>query len=336
MKSTGKIISIAYPDTFVKHSNEWQCKVLPFLGLGTKDYIKAGHAALILINNKTGTASYFDFGRYITPFGYGRVRGANTDAELKLPIKAIIKENKLINLNKFLLWLDANPQKTHGEGRLLASICDDIDYHKAETKIQQLQQKGSIPYGAFIKNGCNCSRFVTEVLIEATFNETFKNALKKNKKFTPSTIGNVEKSASSEVFEVSHGVISKYQGSAFKENLTNYFKKKKENLTTEKSKIKLPKNAQLLTGIGSSAWFELVSEKLPLNYYRIKKYNDLHQIDFDGVYKATSFFIASKPYQFTYDSHCEYCHVLQEEKKIKLKFVETFKLFSSKQQEHLV
>ena len=84
---------LAYPDTFVTMSDEWICKLLPLVGLGTRDYIKAGHAALILIENRTGVARYFDFGRYVTPKGHGRVRGANTDAELEIPFKAEIGIN---------------------------------------------------------------------------------------------------------------------------------------------------------------------------------------------------------------------------------------------------
>ena len=143
---TGKIIVLAYPDTFVKISDEWQCKLFPLVGLGTWDYMKAGHAAIILIENKTGKANYYDFGRYITPKGYGRVRSEITDAELKIPFKAkLIGNGSLENLNEFLIWLDANPHKTHGEGRLLASVCEDINFAKAEKYIQELQQRGSIP-----------------------------------------------------------------------------------------------------------------------------------------------------------------------------------------------
>ena len=87
-------------------SDELLVKLLPLVGLGTGNYIKAGHAALVLIENKTGKATYYDFGRYITPKGYGRVRGQNTDVELAIPFKAKIKNDQLKNLDQFLLWLD--------------------------------------------------------------------------------------------------------------------------------------------------------------------------------------------------------------------------------------
>ena len=175
-------------------STEWVCKVLPLFGLGTKEYIKAGHAALVLIENETGKARYFDFGRYVTPEGHGRVRGANTDAELHFPITAKISAaNKVQNLDEILIWLDDHPEKTHGEGRLLASVCDAIDVKKAEEFILNLQSRGSIPYGAFEKTGSNCARFVTDTILASTDHKKIRQALNSNKNFTPSTVGNVEK-----------------------------------------------------------------------------------------------------------------------------------------------
>src|SRR6056300_340118 len=110
MKETGSILVLSYPDTFVKMSDELICRFLPWVGLGTKEYIKAGHAALVLINNKTGKARYYDFGRYITPSGYGRVRSSKTDAELEIPFKAIVKNTTSVsNIDEFLLWLDTHP-----------------------------------------------------------------------------------------------------------------------------------------------------------------------------------------------------------------------------------
>lgn len=325
MNYTGKIIVLAFPDTFVTMSTEWICKLLPLVGLGTTEYIKAGHAAMVLIENKSGKAQYFDFGRYVTPKGYGRVRGANTDAELRIPFTAIIsEEGKVLNLDQILLWLDANPQKTHGEGRMLASVCDVIDYKKAETYIAQLQHKGSIPYGAFEKKGSNCARFVTDTILAATEDVKIRKALHFNKKFTPSTVGNVEKAASNaEVFEVFKGTIRPFTGSAFKENLTNYFHRKKADSSTINPSVATlellnNKALQKLEGTGSSAWFEIMgSTELPEHHFNIRRYNELGEVDFDGVYVSEAL-DPSQPFQFTYDSHCAFCHILQHNIKIKL------------------
>jgi len=337
MNYTGKIIVLAYPDTFVTVSDEWICKLLPLAGLGTRSFIKAGHAAMILIENKTGDARYYDFGRYITPKGYGRARSAYTDAELTIGFSAQISENNVLtNLSEFLLWLDANPLKTHGEGRLLASVCDEIDFQKAEEYILDIQKRGSIPYGAFDKSASNCARFVTETILTATSEKKIVKGLNFNKKFTPSAVGNVEKAAASgSVYEVFNGEISLFKGSAFRENLINYFDKTKSKLSRSSLvngssyALLLPIMAQKLSGTGSNAWFELTSEEeLPKYHFRIKRYNDLHKVDFDGVFFSTTFDI-TEPFEFTYDSHCAFCHILQKNERIKLECIASYEEFSS-------
>jgi hypothetical protein len=336
LKHTGKIIVLAFPDTYVALSNEWICKVLPVFGLGTREYIKAGHAALVLIENETGNARYFDFGRYVTPKGYGRLRGANTDAELHLPFTAKVSvKNELQNLNDMLTWLHKNPLKTHGEGRLLASVCTSVDLEKASAFIHQLQNRGSIPYGAFGKEGTNCARFVTDTILASTDDKKIIKALNFNKKFTPSTVGNVEKANTlHQSYEVFDGKVALFQGSALKENLTNYFHKKKpENDAianppkVEKTFSKNPK-LQKLAGTGSSCWFEVVSTRLPQHHFNIKRYNALGEVDYDGVYVSEQF-DPLKAYQFTYDSHCKYCHIIQQDQKIKLESVGTLAQFNS-------
>ncbi len=330
MKFTGKIIVLAYPDTFVSVSDEWQCKFLPWVGLGTREYIKAGHAALILIENKSEVARYFDFGRYVTPIGHGRVRGANTDAELEIPFKAKLGlDQSLLNTEEFLLWLDANPIKTHGEGRLLASVCETVNFELAEKYIINLQKKGSVKYGAFSKAESNCSRFVTETILASTSEKEIHKALKFNKLFTPSTVGNVEKAATSaSVFEVQNGTVKGFTSSAFRENLKNYFHKNRPS-SQEIFLPKLPVNAQKLSGTGSNAWFDLFDEGLPEGLFRIKRYNDLHEVDFDGIYRASEKFSAGESFRFTYNSHCAYCHVLQNDRKIKLEKVAAYQEFNS-------
>jgi len=335
MIASGKIIVLAYPDTFVSLSDEWQCKLLPLVGLGTWNYIKAGHAAIILIENKTGKANYYDFGRYNTPKGLGRVRSATTDNELQIPFKAkLIGNGPLENLSDFLLWLDANPQKTHGDGRLIASVCEEISFEKAEKFVLNLHQKGSIPYRAFKSDGSNCSRFVAETLLASTKNKKIIKGLNHNKKFTPSTVGNVEIATNSELFEVNDGKINKYNGSALKENLTNYFHRKNETTIEKDTLPELPRFAQMLEGIGSSAWFDIELLDYSENLFRVRKYNDQHQLDYSGFFKSESEFDVLKPYQITYDSHCEFCHIIQNNKKIKLKKLKTCPEFSLLQKAH--
>lgn len=318
MNYNGKIIVLAFPDTFVKMSDELMCKLLPLVGLGTRTHIKAGHAALILIENKTGEAQYFDFGRYITPKGKGRVRGASTDVELEVPIKALVKDNKLENLNELLLWLDAHPEKTHGSGRLVASVCESINYEKALAYIQGLQSQGSVPYKAFGKVGSNCARFVTETILASTQESTIIKYLKRNKRFTPSTIGNVEKSASTDgVYQVYNGKVELYNSSALRENLINYFDKRMpENNHSAAEKLTVPEGSQLLDGIGSSAWFYLspISETEGI----VRRFTEFGELDFEGKTTLPKGFLPTNTYKFVYDSNCSYCTVEQSGSRFRL------------------
>lgn len=338
MNKTTQIIVLAYPDTFVTMSDEWICRLLPLVGLGTRHYIKAGHAALLLVS-PTGQLEYFDFGRYITPRGLGRVRSKQTDAELQIPIRVSYNDQGSIgNLNNILNWLDQHPGRTHGEGRLLASVCSGIDYQSAHSFILQMQQKGSIPYGAFHKQGSNCSRFVADTLLASASCSRIKRRLKWNKLFTPSTVGNVEiASTDGQIHLVSGGKISRYGGSALRENLKNYFDKKKpkEQLQQERRRLSLPENAQFLDGIGSQAWFYLDPKPLGTGIFRICRYNPFGELDYEGVYSSDQFDV-SRPYRFIYDSNCSYCHIWQGGKKIKLESQGSYNQVNSWQNQHAV
>ena len=146
MNNTGIILTLAYPETIVTVSEEWISPFLRFIGIGKKNYVRAGHAALVLIDKSTGVLEYHDFGRYITSEPNGRVRGSRTDNELHFPIKAEIEGDEIQNLNAILEFLATHPKLTHGEGKLVASVCNKIDYEKARKHIALMQDKHFIRY----------------------------------------------------------------------------------------------------------------------------------------------------------------------------------------------
>jgi hypothetical protein len=330
LKYTGKIIALAFPEVFVKRSTDLICKFLPFVGVGTKQYIKAGHAALLLIENKTGLIRYFDFGRYSTPDGYGRLRCIETDAELHIGFKAILApKGTLQNLEQILHWLTDNPQKINASGRLLASVCDTINYNKAKTYLLSLQDRGSIPYALFDKNSSNCSRVVANTILQSTDTKKIINRLNFNKLFTPSTVGNVKVAASNGiVYEVTGTQIKHFTSIPLKENIFNLFDKNVPPTLCPKDKVNAPEHWCFLEGIGSSTYFEMVPCVLPANHFRIKRYNTHLVLDFDGVFVSNKF-DSTTPYKFTYDSHCKHCHILQGGEKIKLNCVGAFSEFNS-------
>lgn len=320
--SDGIIVILAYPDTVVRPAY-WEILsgFWSKIGIGSKHAVQAGHAALLLIQKDKPQINYFDFGRYITTYGNGRVRSKETDTELEIPIKATFKNNKLDNLKEILLWIEKHPKKTHGEGRLVATINDQIDFKKAQQFINDLINEKEIPYGAFLKNASNCARFVTDTIINATTNSKTKKKIEKSYYLTPSPIGNVIKATSTNIiYTVKQQQISEYKNrSILKEYRASFFNKFNNEpnlLGTEKPNLATfnLKNATWLGGIGSGAWF-YIEEKVTKNSYRIARYTAEGEKDFEGVFiQNDATFNHQKKHLFLHPTNCKEAFIKQNEK----------------------
>ena len=330
MDNTGVILSLAYPDTIVMVSEEWFSPYLKFIGVGKKDYLRAGHAALVLIDKETGVLEYHDFGRDITPEPNGRVRGSDTDNELHFPIKAEIENDKIKNLDTILEFLGTHPKLTHGDGKLIASVCNAINYQKARTHITKMQNKHFIRYAAFIKDACNCARFVTDTLIASLTDFEIKKNLENSKWFTPSTVGNVLLAdTENHTYEVSEtGEISKFKGSQKSENIRCFLDKLKDHEvdfvgTQEPKPVDgLHEKAQWLSGIAAGAWFELHKTGHDVEYHfrRISPYGniDIH----DTFMVEDDSFDYDLEFEFIHYSNCKFFHVKQSGRVFRFEKVE--------------
>ena len=109
-----------------------------------------------------GSRFYFDFGRYHTPGGFGRIRDIETDPEAEIKQKAEIIGDKINNIEEILVEI-SNNKSYHGEGKLYSSIINRINFSSAFNYAKKWQEKGAIPYGPFVRNGTNCSRFVATI-----------------------------------------------------------------------------------------------------------------------------------------------------------------------------
>lgn len=330
MNNTGIILTLAYPDTIVMVSEEWFSPFLRFIGFGKKDYLRAGHAALVLIEKETGVLEYHDFGRYITPEPTGRVRGSDTDNELHFSIKANIENDTIKNLDDILKFLATHPKLTHGDGRLVASVCNAVDYKKARTHITEMQNKHFIRYAAFIKDACNCARFVTDSLIASVADLNIKKDLESSKWFTPSTVGNVLLADTEDyVYEVSEtAVISEFKGSQKSENIRCFLDKLKDHkvnlVGTQKPKSVngLHENAQWLSGIAAGAWFELHKTEHEVEYY-FKRISPYGNIDVNERFVVDDdLFDYNLEFEFIHYSNCKFFHVKQNESVFKFERVE--------------
>ena len=151
------IITLAWPESMVTGPGSWYDKFA-----STKGKYRVGHSAMVLINSETQKSHYFDFGRYHTPQGYGRVRDIETDADVAV-INPEIKKGEIVNIKDILLHLKCM-KSTHAKGKMYASLIMGINFTNAFATAKTIQGKGMLPYGPFTQRGTNCSRFVAAVI----------------------------------------------------------------------------------------------------------------------------------------------------------------------------
>lgn len=314
------IIILSFPDTIVRPAYwEFSSKIWPRIGIGSKHAVQAGHSALLLIKKNEPEIKYFDFGRYITSYGNGRVRSFETDPEIFIPLKASFENNTLTNLDTILLWLEKHPKKTHGEGRLIASVNQHIDYDNAIKFIYNLIDKKEYPYGLFIKKGSNCARFVTDTIINSCTKKSIQLKLKRFNLLTPSPIGNTLKGKTDEVvYIVKNQTIREYKNrSILKEYNAAFFKTfgtYEPNLIgtelPDTKKFNLS-NGTWLPGIGSGAWF-MVEEKIDATRYKISRYTISGEKDFEGIFIAdNSSFNLKQNHDFMHPTNCREMYITQ-------------------------
>ena len=155
------IIVLAWPEGLVSGAGSWYDKIFSSNGK-----YRVGHSALILVNSNSGQLHYFDFGRYETPIGFGRVRDQTTDPQLVLNTNAVIKNSNIKNINSILLEV-SKIKITNGEGKMYASILSNISFKEGYKYAKSMQKKGMVDYGPLVIGGTNCSRFVSSLMISA-------------------------------------------------------------------------------------------------------------------------------------------------------------------------
>lgn len=162
MKKDGLIITLAWPETWVKATEARYNVLAETLGISKNGFYKVGHAALVLINLGTGQASYFDCGRYDCPPNQARIRSAVSDPDLKLKTSLWDIHDHFQSTE--LLWEIAQNEATHGSGPMHWGL-HEVNFKSSLEFILNEQSKGFRPYGPFDLKGSNCSRFVLKSLV---------------------------------------------------------------------------------------------------------------------------------------------------------------------------
>lgn len=294
----GAIIPLAWPDSLVNSSCKFVDPFFSLINISKKGFYKLGHAALLIAQNN-GEVMYFDFGRYISPFGKGRIRGANTDPELRVHTKAEWKNNKLLNIKLILLEIAQN-YNTHGEGEMYAGIQYMHNINLTLKYILQQQATDFHNYGAYTPYGTNCSRFVAQTIAK-------NNSLNTKRKFlfpfytTPSPLGNIYNSNGKTLWEISppnihqtpipnlvkkiktlsNKVFFKANDELFQSINLNY----RDDFSPPQKHPSIPNLAHWIGGMGAGAWYNV--EVLNATHIHTKRQQKNGAVDYEANFKLT-------------------------------------------------
>ncbi len=324
-------IPLAWLDQTARGDELWM-SFFKKLGVVKNLNFKVGHAAIVLVERKSGLIKYYDFGRYIVPRGYGRARSAEFDPRLKIDTKAQFDENgELQNLNAILLELRAKEAATHGGGKLLCSVSYHISFEKAVKFAEDLVDQGPILYGALAARNNSCSRYVAQILVEGM--EPGDKRIQKilypeNIKASP-TSNVVNAVEDNEIVVLERNVIEKWklnrwESLKFQIGLLkpNFFSSHAKSLPDDNilgyidepfKPIHVPEQATWLGGLGEGSWFYLQENTFG---YEIRKYNAKGETEYQVMAQADEDLDMEKPFEFSYHVHYHKHIIKQNQKEI--------------------
>lgn len=318
-KHTGFAIALAWPATLCKQPNSWYDIPLRWFGINKNWFYKAGHAALVLIDDNEPKCHYFDFGRYHSPFNFGRVRSAATDHDLAVNTIPRISDDgtRIENFREILDELQQN-KACHGDGKLYASYCR-INFELAWQKATLLQDSCPLPYGPFVRGGSNCSRFVNDTIVagKPLWHQTIR--MKYFVPLTPTTLNNINSLTHQTVIPA----LLKTTGVDFSKKLSK--NQLKTTLKAPPRHPSIPENAQWLSGEGAGSWF-CIRYNNP--HYRITRFSPEGLKECQNLFVLTgpSIFDVQAPFQFVHLSHCNRARILQNNQVLNFKRIDDLSL----------
>lgn len=309
-------VPISWPDKTALGDEKWMA-FLKQIGLVKNLHFKVGHAAILLIERTSGRILYFDFGRYLSPRGYGRARSALFDPRLEISTKAqITRQGEIQNINEILEELCKKEEATHGGGRTFFSISKHVSFSKCINYAEKLVAEGPVLYGALAKDNNSCSRFVAQVLTEGMdIDDKRRRKILYPECLKASPMSNVINAVpNEEVFCYDQGILKQWKMGR-KDSLLFQFGLLKDNFTRKGSQdlacdqtpgmieapsrpSNLPEHVQWIGGIGEGAWFRL--EQLEgENTFFIHKYAASGKLEYKVQTTCIQKFEIDRPYTFT-------------------------------------
>jgi len=294
---TGAIVNIAWPDTKVRKTNAPYDGLMTVVGLCKDGYYQVGHAALLLIDYRTNEVRYFDFGRYHTPYGYGRARDIESDPELHIETKAELVDNQVSNLPEILLELQSNPS-THGDGKMYATITHDIDFDRSYNTAKLIQATEATLYGPFQFFGTNCSRFVATVY-KAGLNHGWKRwKINLSYLYFHTCLTNIITTHTHKnMYVVDHGTWRHEENKMAIYNTTASIEDANTNHVAVHSRQAIPEEAQCLSGTGGDTFFT-IKRTGRSHLFRIRRYSEYGHLEIDDFFKLNTVGLdITRPYQ---------------------------------------
>lgn len=326
-------IVLAWPEQTARGDEGWMA-FFKKLGIVKNLNFKVGHSAIMLIEKRTGKLAYFDFGRYISPRGYGRARSALIDPRLRIENTAKIANGEIENLLELLNELKSIEYATHGSKSLYFSIATQLSFKNGTQFAQSVVQQGHILYGALARNNNSCSRYVAQILLAALRpKHPSRRSVYLPESFKASPMSNVVNAVPDRtVYCFENGNLRKfgmtrYQSLTFQLSLLfhNIIPKKAALLPCDRQAgfmiepmrpTTVPDHAQWLGGIGEGVWYSL--RLASLNTYLITRYNSKGEAEYHEYCQSEEYLDPKKDYQFTYNCHYGSYTLKFQQKEIKL------------------
>jgi hypothetical protein len=312
------VIPIAWPELTARAPEKfWQylkkARILKNINF------KVGHAAMVVVLDSEFL--YFDFGRYITPLGFGRTRSAETDPKLKINLSPEwSKDGKLLNFESLCKVLEEIKLATHGDGPMFASLNYETNILNVLMYVKSVIDRGYMRYRSFNSNDSNCARFVSKSLLAGwNTGSTYRRRFKLPITFAPTPYFNVVAATSDGSFIVWNHGKANYFKKMHVHALKDIFVKSLESFFSSKAK-ELPSDAKLglmhppeklpngiasdfiyLGGIGEAAWHKL--EILNDNSLKLVRHYYDGDFEFDGHYDISTDWISKIK-----ESSCDLIH----------------------------
>jgi len=317
MSQLDTALIIAWPECTAR-ADEILVKMFHKAGIIKNLNMRVGHAAICLINPQTTEVLYYDFGRYVSPRGYGRARSKFSDPNLTLKVKVVFDDEKnILNVEDIAREVDSISKYTHGAGPLLFSISKSINFAKAKEYADDMVMKGFFLYDGLDKSASNCARYVLETIKVANEDGIIRGRLKYPLTVRPTPLFNVVAAKTEDIiYSFEEDVLQTLDksrrhsmtdlgGGLLESTLSKYTKNRPDDtihgqIQEPNRPSVIPSQAQWLGGLGEGAWFHI--NKVGPHSFDGIKYDSIGAIEHEALYSNDQIPVPDNV-KITYASH---------------------------------